>query len=215
MKKIIFSIVTIILTSHTVSVAQEEDKNFLFLGATAGANDYVDSNATVGVEGLYMRKVWGAFAVGGGANYNFGIPNSGNEYERGSYEFNGITYPKSLSERTDFFHGYGVSLLLGAVFDHKSGARTAIIFGPQYGEISKTEKFTLTYIGDNLADQFSDPRIDKFTDREEHLSLRLGAYHKIKNSNWTIGVNINYGAISQNSDVGGFTHIKASVGYTF
>lgn len=206
MKKTIFSLFTIFILSITQSFAQEDKKDFLFLGGTFGVNDQYNTNVTLGAEGVYMRKVWRGLAIGGGANIDFGLPSKAST---GTYK-GSMLNPGYEYESIKSFNRYGLSLLIGGLFEHRSGGRTAFIFGPEYGKGDYSTKTKRTYLDSNIA---NDSITDK--DEEEHFMLRAGVYHTFKNTNWTVGLNARYGIATSGSDLGRNTQVGVSVGYAF
>lgn len=207
MKKIIFSTITFILLSTTYSFAQEADKeDFLFVGGTIGHKDIFggetsNSHLTLGLEGLYMHKVVGNFAVGGGLNYNFGLTRT----VKGSDE--DTEWNNKFST-----HDYNLSLLIGGIFDHNNGSRTSLIFGPTYGGATTFSKYDRNYKDDSFADVKN-----SYSTTFDQLDLRAGVYHQLANSNLTIGLNAKTNLtrlFGRTESRKAFT-VMTSVGYTF
>ena len=130
MKKIIFSTIAILLATQSISHAQEQKDNFLFLGGTLSHFDVTgrsssNNDVTIGLETVYMHKVVGNLAFGGGLNYNFALSRSAG----------------SVGSQKTHFHDYNASLLIGGIFDHSNGGRTTILAGPIFGGTTFVQKF--------------------------------------------------------------------------
>ncbi|MCC3859683.1 porin family protein [Pseudemcibacter aquimaris] len=208
MNKTIFSFFIVLMFSVTQSFAQENNKNFVFLGGTTSIYDQHTSNLTLGVEGVYMRKIWRGLAIGAGANIDFGLPSVSGSGSVDAFDNGTVTHPAYDYENKRSFQKYSISALVGGVFDHSNGSRTALLVGPEYGKIDFKTNFNQTF-ADGSSNKSSNSR------DEDHFSLRAGVYHQFKDSQWIVGLNARYGFLSDFSDVDHYMQVGLSAGYAF
>jgi len=217
MKKISLLILSILLTIPTLASAQQADKkDFLFLGGnvgftTPGGHHDDKSKIIAGVEGVYMKKVWGKFSLGAGLSYGLGLPS---KEKFSSPELNGI--PAHDIETSRWNNDLTLSLLAGTILENNNGSRTVIIFGPTVGQSFTKVTTKRDFLGAELTGGLESLRLNKYTDNDTYVGGRLGLYYQAAKSNWTYGVNGIY-AISSNGTGGtdNYLSAKISVGYAF
>lgn len=148
-----------------------------------------------------MRKVWGDFSVGGGLNYNLSLTRT----------VKGTDQDRDWNNKFST-HDYNISLLIGGIFDHDNGSRSILVFGPVYGGVTSYSKFDINNFDDNYAD-----RKYSFSYTNDSLNLRAGVYHKLANTNLTLGLNAKtslFGLFGRSGYRKPVT-IMTSVGYAF
>ena len=184
---------------------KKEDKSFSYFGGSLVLNNLDESNDLgVGVDAVYLRKVLGGFSLGFSGNLSVSHSFPKEEY----YAPNQWMPIGSTGKRSQFSHVAGVALLLGAIAEHGSGARSAFYFGPTIGTIGVNYKRKLTY---------DDGTVDSWNRDEStaHIGLTLGGYYQRPHSKWTYGLNTNLSITTLRSEMASLTSLRLSAGYAF
>lgn len=219
MKKLSLSLLAATLLTTTTLHAQETENSFTYLGGMAsftGSGGYYAerSQTSAGIEGLYLKKVWGRFALGINASYSIALPKNESGHQAAQTVNTGVI-PAYDWTRKENSQNLTLSLLTGFIIDHDTGSRTALTFGPTIGVAYSSRKGTFDLGGQPLpANVF----IDDFDNKRDNssLGLSLGAYHQLANSRWTFGAVGNLGLGTTGSDsVGVQSTFRVSVGYSF
>ena len=182
-------------------------KSFTYVGGTLSYNDRNSTqkgNFGLGVDTLYLRKVWGGFSLGINANFTFGLPTSaGIIINTPTKDFTG--------KSTNSLHSYNVSLVLGGISEHKDGGRLAYFIGPMIG--GSTVNYKTTWDEQSALDGITNY---KGSENSTKAGLTAGIYYKLPNSGWTAGVNANvYIGSRYYSEFDAGTTVSLSLGYSF
>ncbi|WP_321394937.1 outer membrane beta-barrel protein [Emcibacter sp.] len=202
---------SVLLAAASLSHAQAEESpsdSFAFIGGNLAYiqdENYRDKNHFgLGVDALYLKKVWGGLSLGVNANATFGLASSKDLSET----FSGETF---TGERRETLSFYTVSLVVGGISEHDNGGRLAYFIGPMIG--SRSGSYEVTWDQDTGAEG---PVNYKTSDNETAFGLTAGAYYKFPGSGWTLGLNASgYFLSDEYSEVIFSNKVSLSAGYTF
>ena len=205
-----------LISLHTASTVQANDedniigqkpqKSFTYVGGTMVREQIANSRGAfgLGVDALYLRKVWGGFSIGLNANYTFGLPSS----EDLNFNPAGQTFTGKTTESSNT---YTVSLVVGGISEFENSGRLAYFIGPMIGRRSS-----------NYKTAWDIESVEYGVINSEHSShlniagLTAGIYYKFPGVGWTVGLNANANLGSRHyNEVDFGSKVSLSLGYTF
>ncbi|MCF8473829.1 MAG: hypothetical protein K9G26_03955 [Emcibacter sp.] len=204
--KILFSTVVMMSSiSHgEANDSQATNKSFAYIGGTASTslNSQNSSKFGLGIDALYMRKIWGGFAVGINMNYTFGLASTKDLYS-------GLADITGKSKHTS--NMYSAAIVLGGISDHDNGGRLAYFIGPMIGRRDINSQYTW----DETSQEFGIFN-SKNSSHINLIGLTAGTYYKLPNTGWTAGINANVNLGSKSYDeFEANSQISLTIGYTF
>ena len=187
---------------------EKASDSFAFIGgnfSTIKDYNYQDkSRLGLGIDGLYLKKVWGGLALGAKADVTFGFGTSDDlGFNNGSRSFAG--------ERKESLTFYSASLVLGGIAEMDNGGRLAYFAGPTIG--NRSGDYDITWEPDAASEGLTS---FKRSDSDTLYGLTAGAYYKFPGSGWTVGLNATGFFVQDSYSETDFGHrIGLSGGYTF